>query len=315
MFKGFKGYMLVVLLFFCFVSIFYSKDGFTKLLKIKTDKIVINKGSITVDGIKRTYKIHVPKGENLPLIIVLHGAGGNAQSAIETAQIDGLAEEKKFIVVYPNGTGVFREFLLSWNAGGCCNFVEPLGVDDVKFIDFLIDDLEMKYDIDPNRIYTAGISNGGMMAHRLGCDLTDRFAGIASVSSSMLLDRCEPSDFLSVITFHNLDDPVIPFDGGESSKWVVKLFKLSFNPEKDAVSFWVNHNSCNSSPQKNQNNGVYWEKYSGCKQGTGVISYVDREGGHSWPGGDRTWALGAKPAGNIVASEIIWDFFEKHYKK
>lgn len=317
--KGARKYIVFFVLFFCFVSVFYLKDVFFEKFSSTTMREAGSKESLMVDGVKRTYWVRVPLGvekqEVLPLVIILHGAGGNAQSAMESARANGIADKNGFIVVYPNGTGVFREYLLSWNAGGCCNYVKPLGVDDVNFIRRLIDKLKEERNIDSNKIYVAGISNGGMMVYRLGCELSDKLAAIAAVSSSMLTERCEPSDFLSVITFHNLDDRVVPFEGGESGSWIVKLFKLNFNPEKEAVSFWVGHNFCQGASTKEQEGVVLKETYTECKNNTEVVSYVIEEGGHSWPGGDKTWLLGGKPANYIVASEIIWDFFEKHPKK
>ena len=229
--------------------------------------------------------------------------------------MDAIADKNDFIVVYPNGTGLFNNYILSWNAGDCCNYVEPLGVDDVSFIRSLIDALQKLHNIDSDRIYVTGMSNGGMMVHCLGCNLSDNIAAIAPVSSSMWeTEKCAPTDFLPVIIFHNIDDAVIPYYGGRSVDWIADFFDLKHTPVLDAVDFWVKHNHCSLSPQKIREGNVYSELYSDCEENADVLFYSISDGGHSWPGGKKGWFLGDKPVQDFSASEIIWSFFKTHPK-
>src|SRR4030042_1455717 len=111
----------------------------------------------------------------MPLVIVLHGGGGTAQSTAGMTGMNVKADSSGVIAVYPNGNGrVSDEKLLTWNAGNCCGYALDNNIDDVGFIRELIDKLEKKLAIDKARIYATGISNGGMMSYRLACELADK---------------------------------------------------------------------------------------------------------------------------------------------
>ena len=92
----------------------------------------IQKEYVVYDELRRSYIFHLPKNDNffenesVPLFFVLHGASGNADQIMENTGMNKIADKENFIVVYPNGTGLFSEYVLSWNAGQCCNFIEPL---------------------------------------------------------------------------------------------------------------------------------------------------------------------------------------------
>jgi polyhydroxybutyrate depolymerase len=225
-----------------------------------------------------------------------------------------VSDKNGFIVVYPNGTGLFNNYILSWNAGECCNYVEPIGVDDVGFIKLLIENMKKEYNIDSQRIYIAGISNGGMMAYRLACELSDAIAAIGSIAAYMPVKECNPSEFLSVIVFHGMNDAVIPYDGGFSNNWFVKFLKLGFMSAADSVSFWAKHNRCFLPPQKTRKENVYLELYTNCGKSSEVAFYTIQNSGHAWPGGKKGWFFGDEPTKDIFASEIIWDFFKAHSK-
>ncbi|MGA1170671.1 MAG: alpha/beta hydrolase family esterase, partial [Ilumatobacteraceae bacterium] len=136
----------------------------------------------TADGRIRSYRIvDLSNGEPAPLLFVLHGFGGTAAVMSESSEIDQTFADRYDlhpVVVYPNGTGAESGLPQSWNAGGCCPFSTFDLVDDVAFFDQLIDALTMEYDIDPERVWVVGHSNGGMMAYRLACELSTRITAI-----------------------------------------------------------------------------------------------------------------------------------------
>ncbi len=275
---------------------------------------------IVHDGLKRSYIFHLPQNDNFfgnnspSLFFVLHGASGNADQMMESTRINDIADKENFIAVYPNGTGLFSEYVLSWNAGQCCNFIEPLGVDDVGFIKTLVDKFKEEYNIDSNRVYVAGLSNGGMMSYRLGCEMSGSLTAIASVSGPMMVGDCEPKDYLSVMSLTDLGDGIIPYKGGESQNWFIDLFDLYFNSAPDSVLFWVKHNDCLGNPQKFVSNEMEKEAYLGCKNNTEVLFYTLKRGNHQWPGSNLKAILERQSPKNIEASEIIWDFFKKQVK-
>lgn len=275
-------------------------------------------GYINFGGLSRSYVVHEPlnydKNQPMPLVLILHGAGGNAEMMMKMTGLDVLSDQKGFLAVYPNGTGLFSKYVLSWNAGSCCNYVEPLGVDDVGFLRLVIEQVQKEYNLDKNRIYVAGISNGGMMAYRLACEMPDIIAGIASVSSTMSLAVCAPQDFVSIISFHGTADSLIPLYGGEGGNVINKIFGLNHRPEPEVISFWAKHNLCSSVPTSITENGATGVLYSNCQKNTEILFFTIEQGEHAWPGGEKNWFWGNKPSEEIPASAMIWDFFEKHYK-
>jgi len=135
-------------------------------------------------GIERHYVVRVPPDAiqttaAVPLVLVLHGGGGNAEVTERMTGFSHKAAREGFIVVYPEGTGGFTRKLLTWNAGHCCGYAMEQKIDDVGFISVLLHKLIQEYPVDSARIYVTGMSNGGMMTHRLGIELSDRFAAIA----------------------------------------------------------------------------------------------------------------------------------------
>ena len=148
---------------------------------------------ITVDGLERTYILHVPEtvSNPAPLVFVLHGGGGNGKGMIKLTGFNKVSDENGFIVCYPDGIDKH------WNDGRKVNksYKNGVEVNDVKYISLLIDSLESQYVIDSARIYVCGISNGGMMSFRLGCELNSKIAAIAPVAISMseyLYSSCKP---------------------------------------------------------------------------------------------------------------------------
>jgi len=266
-------------------------------------------------GLNRSYLVHLPvnyeKSKPIALVIMLHGAGSNAEINRSITGMNDVADQENFIVVYPNGTGLFN-FMLSWNAGYCCNYVEPLGVDDVGFLKLLIEKLERDYNVDSGKIYVAGFSNGGMMTYRLGCDLTEKLAAIGVVSASIDTKECRPSDPLSVVIFHGLNDRVIPYKGGNSFIFPTKFFDLNHKSMSFVVSFWASHNLC-SAPAKDSMGTVFREMYVDCKNDSEVVAYTTN-GGHVWPGGQSVSFFSEEPIEDMDTSQLIWDFFEKHIK-
>ena len=147
---------------------------------------ITTKQSIKYDGRTRTYLLHIPPqyddSKSLPLIIVLHGGGGNSENMMKKTGFNNLSDENGFIVVYPDGIGRFKNRLLTWNAGHCCGYALDNNVDDVGFIRTLIEKLQENFNIDLKRIYLTGHSNGGMMTYRLGAELSDILAAVAPVA-------------------------------------------------------------------------------------------------------------------------------------
>jgi polyhydroxybutyrate depolymerase len=273
--------------------------------------------SLKVGGSERTYLLHLPpiyEGKHsLPLVIVLHGGGGNAPGAVRMTGFSEKADKEGFVVVYPNGSGRLKNRLLTWNSGNCCGYALDKNVDDVGFIGALIDELVKTRAIDSKRVYVTGMSNGGMMTYRLACELSDKIAAAAPVAGALNLENCQPTHPVSMVIFHGTADEHVLYDGGEP------LQKADTHRRVDksvsyAVAFWVKHNGCSETPQREEKGAIRTEIYRGGKEGTEVALYAVKGGGHAWPGGE-SYLLGAEPTREISATDLMWEFFVRHPKK
>ena len=247
-------------------------------------------GSLFSEGRDRNYFLHLPPRYDgktlLPLVVVLHGGGGGVQGtgagmqpgAVMLTGMSLKADEENFIVVYPSGTGILRDKLLTWNSGNCCGYALKHNVNDVGFIAALLDKLEQEIAIDPRRVLVTGISNGGMMAYRIGCELSDRIAVIAPVEGA--LGGPAPRD-------NRIDNSVA-----------------------NAVSFWVGANGCAEVPAARAPQAdLRVESYSRCRRDSAVTLYKILGGKHAWPGGDRLTSLLDEPTHDVLATDLMWEFF------
>ncbi len=267
--------------------------------------------SIAYGGYYRTYLLHLPAGydgaSDLPLIIALHGGFGNAYRIERQSRLSAKADAEHFIVVYPEGVRGGLLSVRSWNAGGCCGFAANAGIDDVGFINALLDTLIHTYAVDTARIYATGMSNGGYMAYRLACESADRIAAIAPVAASMSLNNCRPERAVPVIDFHSYLDTHVPYNGG-----VGDGPSNHYNPPKDSVlNVWNNLNACLSIDTLIHNAQYTYVKWSHCNCNTEIHHYATQDGGHSWPGGEQTPA-GAPVSRYIDATDLMWTFFQQH---
>ncbi len=276
-------------------------------------------------GHVRQYLMHIPpsyRGDSpVPLVMVLHGGMGNAERMERQTGFSALADREGFLVVYPNSVKGEK-----WNDGR--STVESSGIDDVSFLVALVDHLARKYNIDRRRVYSTGISNGGGMTYRLACEASDRFAAYAAVSvnlSNSLRERCRPSSRVAMMIINGLDDPIMPWAGGEvkgGRKYGKGGYVLS-TPE--TADFWARNAGCSPNathtdlPDKDQNDGTHVERrsYVGCPQGREVILWAIHGGGHAWPGspersGPIQGLIAGRTSRDVSAAEIIWDFFRTH---
>jgi polyhydroxybutyrate depolymerase len=175
-------------------------------------------------------------GQPTPVVIMLHGYSANA--AVEEA-IFGLtaaSESKGFIYAAPNGT-VNSMGARFWNATDACCDEENSGVDDVAYINAVVDDIEWKYSVDPKRVFVTGHSNGGFMSHRLGCDSAARFAALVSLAGAQWLDqsKCNPTEPVAALQVHGDADLEVPYQGTDVEPGAVQT-----------VADWAVKNGCDS---------------------------------------------------------------------
>lgn len=302
--------MKLIVLSLLLAALFFTAHAFAGSSDPSSEMVL----RLDVGGRTRTALIHVPQdidpGKPLPLVIVLHGGGGDAASAAKQTGLSVIADREKFIVAYPNGTSrLFSNRFLTWNAGACCDYAQKNNVDDVGFIRAMIADIQRKHAIDSKRIYATGISNGGMMSYRLACEMSDVLAAIAPVAA-VQITRCTPSQPVSVIHFHGTADQNVLINGGVGTKALNDDVRP---PVADSIRFWARHDACGPA-QSTRNGHIHRDDYQACSRGTEVVYILITGGGHAWPGGQQMLRLLDKPTDEISASDTLWDFFRTHPK-
>lgn len=269
------------------------------------------------EGRNRRFVLFVPESydgsEPAPLVLVLHPADGTPDQMIEISGFADAAEREGFLVVFPEGTGAFGDQLFSWNAGNCCGYALERNVDDVGFLRSLIGELQARLNVDPQRIYATGISNGGMLAYRLACEMADVLAAVAPVSGALNVEACEPSEPVSLIAFHGTEDTYVPYAGGAPGVILDGNDRVDRSVEA-SVGFFVRHNGCPEEPDRSTAGLVHTDQYSPCVGGTSVVLVTIEGGGHAWPGGERAGSLTDVPTRWPNATEEIWAFFASHPK-
>jgi polyhydroxybutyrate depolymerase len=231
--------------------------------------------TFTVTGKEpRTYYLNVSanysKETPAPLILAFHSRTTNAKELLRSTSILEFVNDMGFVLATINGA--VHEFS-SWNAGTCCTPATDFKEDDVELSSLIIDSLSSTYSIDPNRIWAIGHSNGGMMAYRLACDLSDKISGVAIVGGALMDDSCTPEKPVSIMHIHGDLDETIPFTGG--GKFDVPDIQTSVI--KPNANF-----SCDIAPNEIMPivgvNQVAWN----CEQGaqTKLMNYL--ENGHEW---------------------------------
>ena len=249
-------------------------------------------------GFARTYRVHVPQRYNVtepaPLLVALHG-GGIARPGDDG--FDSLAAESEyqgFVAVYPDGyAGKGKP--ASWNAGQCCGDARTQNVNDVGFIEQVVNNVFKQVSIDRQRIYAAGFSDGGMMAYRLACELPEVFKAVASVGGADNTTTCAPGKPVSVLQLHARNDPRVPLASAPAT-----------------AAKWAELNRCESAPRRILDQaGAYCDAYTYCGRQTAVELCVTETGGHSWPGA-KARTGGEPPSQAIAGTRAMWAFFSAH---
>lgn len=278
--------------------------------------------SLTSGGLERHALLHLPSNgaldaRRLPLVIVLHGAAGDARSTADMTGFSPLADDARFIVAYPEGTSIGVDPVRqTWNAGFCCGAAVRNHVDDLGFLNALIDRLSADYPVDPHRIYLTGLSNGAMLAYRFAAQYPDRVAAIAPVAGAIggtagagqppiSIER--PERPVPVLIIHGMLDGYVLYRGGISpNTGIPGRFNVSVD---DAVRFWAAADGCAGHPAPHQTAGgrVIVEEFAHCRGRAEVRLVALAQGPHEWP------RAITQPNGiDEPTATVIWNFFREH---
>ncbi len=276
--------------------------------------------TLAIDGRERSYLVHLPPGspaagtDRWPVIIAFHGSGTNARLMQHLSGLSDKADEAGFVVVYPNGTGHIGS-ARTFNAGNCCGHALKAGVDDVKFTTAILEDLAAVLALDSKRIYATGMSNGAMMAYRIAAEMSERIAAIAPVAGPLALETIGPTCAVPVCHFHGTHDAHAPLAGGVGP---LSMSKTNFYSVQYGIDCWVAANGCDPIPRTEHLSAAHTDgtrivrtSYTRGKKGSEVVLYTIHGGGHTWPGREPIFPnLGAWTK-NLIANDVIWEFFQK----
>jgi polyhydroxybutyrate depolymerase len=247
--------------------------------------------SFVSGGIERNAIVHIPAlprdGRRAALVVALHGAGRTGHSMERYSGLSRYADLYRFVVVYPDAALPHRVWNLS-------DFT-PGSPDDVTFVSRLTDLLQRTLCVDPTRFYAVGVSNGGGLAVRIGCELSWRFAAIATVAGAYRrLPPCMPLRPVSVLEIHGTADPVAPYDGKPPDYGgSVPRF----------LDDWAARDGCPpGEPPQNVAPNTQRFTWEPCSAET-AVEHLRLDGvGHTWPGAENVWTA-------VSASLEVWRFF------
>jgi polyhydroxybutyrate depolymerase len=285
-----------------------------------TDKVSEQKAvNLTVDGITRSFIVYLPTSYNnagkMPMIFAIHGGSGTPEGMINIANFKTIADRDKVVLVYPAG------IQNNWNDGRPTT-PNQLGINDVNFFNQMCDYMITNNSVDGTKIYATGISNGGFMSSRLGCELSNRIAAIAvdaaTIEATTIATSCNPGRPVPAIYIHGTTDPLVPFTGGQMTAGGTAGGTILSHFQ--AIDKWIAINGCNSTPTitdlpdiANDGTTIKQRVYSGGTNGSEVVSYVVLNGGHTWPQGYQylNEAIIGKTSQDMNACEVIWTFFKR----
>ena len=265
------------------------------------------------DGITREYMLYIPNTikPQAPLIFVLHGLGSTNSHIRDYSQMDLVANKNGFVVCYPQGTGSTKNTIHTkkgsffWNVGYEIHKNEV--VDDVSFLTSLAIYLQQEYDLDPEKTFCTGMSNGGDMSYLLGCQAPEVFKAIASITGCMMewiYKSCDNNSPIPVFQIHGTKDNITYYDGDIKNidRWGAYLGVES------TIQFWVDRNMCSKSIidtigfVNNESRYIIREKFLNGVDENEVWLHKVIDGGHDW--------VQKSLEKDFNTSEEIWKFFE-----
>ena len=257
--------------------------------------------SIEVEGETREYLIYVPNTydtiQSFPLMLNFHGWTMSARNQMEVSDMRALSETDEFILVYPQGTRLWGS--THWNVG---SWTLGSNAKDVEFIAALINQIADNYNIDDERVYACGYSNGGFFSHELACQLSQKIAAIGTVAANIseeTINNCNPSHPIPIITISGTRDDEVEYDGSIPERTL---------SQEETLEYWRTFNKVDTvpiitnMPDLNSLDGstaVRYQYVNGDNDSE-VEHYKVVDGGHDWPG----------TFGNmdINSDSLIWNF-------
>ncbi len=320
-----RTFLFSLIISFLFFSTSCSTDDSESPTPTENPETGLLNRTITHEGNTREYALYIPTSytgeQEVPLVVYLHGAPENKETAQTTTDFTEVSEAEGFIMVYAEATsGSNDAFIWADGRGGGADSA----FDDVSFINFLVDALTTEFEINANKRYLCGFSNGGFLSQHIANQSNTRFAAIATVSASLHqpYETTNPSRAIPMLYMYGTNDPVALYTTGSYTNpafnaggWTMPVIGI-----EAAVDYWVGINGCNATPTETNlsdtdsgdNSTVTVFEYTGGTNDAEVKFYRINGGGHTWPGvSARPSAFFGATNNDMKAGQEIWNFFER----
>ncbi len=277
--------------------------------------------TLSIDGRERSFIVQVPKGGkgNLPVVFIFHGGGGRAENMLGSANFGPLVARESFLAVYPSA------WKGNWNDGrhGARIASQQEGVDDVKFIRAIVEEVAKRHPVDRSRIFATGGSNGGIFCHYLAAKAADVFAAIAPIIGGLgepVAADFQPSHPISLLIIQGDADPLVPIGGGPIGRSDRRGRIIS---TEETLKLYLKHNGINGTPTEELLPDV--DPNDGCrtrvrrwppgKDGVKVEYWLIQGGGHTLPGRNLPKSQIAEElightSRDFDFREVVWEFFK-----
>ena len=279
--------------------------------------------SLIHQGLQRKFIIHLPPDftpqDSIPLIIVLHGGSGDAFSAQGFTRMNSVSNEFGFAVAYPEGIAESGIGGFTW-ADGRGTPADDMGIDDVGFINKMVDNILSEYPILFKRVYLCGFSNGGFLTQKIACESNERFAAMASLGSTqdiILNATCNPERPIPTMIITGTNDPLVPYQGGPMDGDVPDIVS-----SQDLIDFWRSNNNCRTigdsldlpNPIIDDSSTVTSFEFIDCDCNADIKHLRINGGGHTWPGVELPdyELIAGQTNEDIQASLELWKFFSQY---
>lgn len=285
--------------------------------------------TLKVGDLERRYTVHVPPSYTgqtaVPVVLMLHGGGGTSRAAAYETGWGAKADQAGFLAVFPDAQppdptqpGHFSRNPQLWNDGSERFYHAQRAVDDVAFLNALLDDLAARFKVDPRRIFCTGFSNGASMTFRFAAEASERIAAIAPVAGACWLEKLALKRPVPLCYMTGTADPLNLIEGGMprlASGASDKVRAKPKPPVRESIRRWCLATGCPVKPAKTtEAGGVRKETHGPGRDGAEVV-YVMVEGqGHTWAGGKSLLpeSFVGKRSDKLNATDEIWDFFQRH---
>ncbi len=283
------------------------------------------------NSITREYQLYIPtsyaEDGEVPLVVYLHGAGENKEFAPRTTDLVEVAEEEGFVLVFAEASFELQDQgVFVWADGrGAIGGAVDASLDDVGFVNALVDAITDEFAINPSKRYLCGFSNGGSLTQRMAIQANERFAAMATVAAGLHEPYAteNPGRAIPMLFIHGTDDPLASYEEGGITGENQLMFTVGLLNVEESVGYWVTNNQCDATPLETDlantntfdNSTVTKFEYTGGTNGAAVTLYRINGGGHTWPGVTngalRQPQIFGQTNEDVKAGREIWDFFKR----